>query len=174
MIGPKTEKQIYAEFCMPFDTLDISWRIGQTNEKYRKPDEPLTGRALAYIDARVVMERLDNTVGFMNWQNTYSTGVGTSIVCNLGVLLAGDWIWKADGAGPSDIEADKGALSDAFKRSAVRWGIGRYLYEMKSPLCNLEKRGNSSVIPKETYAKLNAVHDDFAKSFSQQLKVRYG
>ena len=119
------------------------------------------------------MERLDSVVGFMNWQNSYSAGVGTSIVCNLGLLLAGDWIWKADGAGPSDIEADKGALSDAFKRSAVRWGVGRYLYEMKSPLCNLQKKGNSAIIPKETYAKLDALHNDFATELVVKLQAKY-
>ena len=70
------------------------------------------------------MDRLDSVVGFDKWQSTYTPGVATSIVCNIGIRIGSEWIWKADGAGPSDMEADKGALSDAFKRAAVRWGVG--------------------------------------------------
>lgn len=51
------------------------------------------------------------------------------MVCEIGIF-DGDsqWIWKADGADESDIEGTKGALSDSFKRAAVSWGVGRYLY----------------------------------------------
>ena len=38
------------------------------------------------------------------------------------------WISKSDGADDSNIEGAKGGLSDAFKRAAVKFGIGRYLY----------------------------------------------
>ena len=37
-------------------------------------------------------------------------------------------IVKSDGAGDTDIEGEKGAISDALKRSAVLLGIGAYLY----------------------------------------------
>jgi hypothetical protein len=38
------------------------------------------------------------------------------------------------------VEADKGGISDAFKRAAVKWGIGRYLYDLKSPWVPCESR----------------------------------
>src|SRR4029077_13036046 len=94
------------------------------------------------------------------WQCNYTPGVGSSIVCNIGVRIAGDWIWKADGAGPSDMEADKGTLSDAFKRAAVRWGIGRYLYEVKAPWLELDERKN---IREADHARLRQLHEDYAK-----------
>jgi hypothetical protein len=31
----------------------------------------------------------------------------------------------------SQTEGEKGESSDAFKRAAVNWGIGRFLYDMK-------------------------------------------
>ena len=49
-----------------------------------------------------------------------------------------EWVWKSNGAGQSDIEAEKGQFSDAFKRAAVLWGIGRYLYALPSPWVDLE------------------------------------
>ena len=154
--------EIFNALSAPFPTEIVSWRVGSTNAQWRKENEALIGKALAYVDARAVMDRLDAVMGFENWQCNYTPGVGPSIVCNIGLRINGEWIWKADGAGPSDMEADKGALSDAFKRAAVRFGIGRYLYDMRSPSVILEPKGKSGVIPKETYAKLDKLHEDFA------------
>jgi hypothetical protein len=109
------------------------------------------------------MDRLDSVVGFDSWQNHYTAGVGTSIVCNIGIKIGGEWVWKADGAGPSDMEADKGALSDAFKRAAVRFGIGRYLYDIKAPWIALGQRGKLIFIPDDVFPKLDALHDREAK-----------
>lgn len=97
--------------------------------------------ALAYIDARDVMDRLDAVCGMDGWQCKYSHANGKT-VCDIGIKI-GEWIWKADGAGDSDIEAEKGALSDAFKRAAVRWGIGRYLYSLSCPWvpCEVNDKG---------------------------------
>jgi hypothetical protein len=157
---------IFDQLAAPFPTEDISWRVGPTNERYKKEDEQLAGQALAYIDARTVMDRLDSVVGPGDWQCNYTPGVGTSIVCNIGIRINGEWLWKADGAGPSEMEADKGALSDAFKRAGVRWGIARYLYDLKAPKVYLEKRGKATFIPKATFPKLNQFHDDFARRYT--------
>ena len=156
-------QDIYDGLAAPFPIEEIAWRVGPTNERSRKPDEPLKGQPLCYVDARTVMDRLDSVCGFNGWQCSYTPGVGTSIVCNIGVDLDGDWIWKADGAGPSDMEADKGALSDAFKRAAVRWGIGRYLYNLKAPWLELEKRYNTAFIRKEDHPRLAQIHDEYAR-----------
>jgi hypothetical protein len=122
--------------------------------------------ALAYLDARDVADRLDGVCGPSNWGCRYSH-VGAITVCEIGICtfmfhpenaaLQGNWVWKADGAGQSDIEAEKGALSDAFKRAAVRWGIGRYLYHLPSPWVEIEKRGKTSVIAKHEYARLEKI-----------------
>jgi hypothetical protein len=156
-------QEIYDALAAPFPIECVSWRVGPTNEKNRKQDDPLRGQPLCYIDARTVMDRLDSVVGFDGWQNTYTPGVATSIVCNIGIRVAGDWIWKSDGAGQTDMEADKGALSDAFKRAAVRWGVGRYLYDLKAPWLALEKRGTTAFIRQEDHGKLAQLHDDYAR-----------
>lgn len=108
----------------------------------KRGDEPIA-RAMAYIDARTVMDRLDQVLGPEGWSCTYTIGEKGLMVCNMGIRVNGEWIYKADGAGPSDFEAEKGACSGAFKRAAVRWGIGRYLYDLPSPwvACKVRQSG---------------------------------
>ncbi|MEH2525825.1 MULTISPECIES: Rad52/Rad22 family DNA repair protein [unclassified Bradyrhizobium] len=164
--------EICDQLAAPFPIEEISWRVGPTNEKSRKQDEPLRGQALCYVDARTVMERFDSVVGVNGWACHYTPGVGTSIVCNIAIkfpvyngenLVGFDWVSKADGAGPSDMEAEKGALSDAFKRAAVRWGVGRYLYDVKAPWLELDKRGNSAFIRPADHGRLAQLHEEFAR-----------
>ena len=164
MIEETASLQSYCDaLAEPFAPEAISWRVGPTNERSKGADEPLRGQPLCYIDARTVMDRLDSVCGFDNWQNSYTPGMGTSIVCNIGIRVAGEWVWKADGAGVSDMEPEKGALSDAFKRAGVRWGIGRYLYDIKAPWITLAKKGNSTIIPETSLAVLDKLHAEFAK-----------
>lgn len=144
----------------PFPTSAISWRVGATNERSRKEGEVTKGVPLAYIDARDVMDRLDDVVGPHNWQDTYSV-FGSKTICRLALRLNGEWIAKEDGAGDTDTEAEKGAISDALKRAAVRWGIGRYLYSLKSGWIEIEARGKSFVIPSAARKELDKLHDTF-------------
>jgi hypothetical protein len=113
------------KLCEPFDRDDVQWRAQTVT---RDGDRAL---ALAYFDARAGMDRLDEVCGPENWQCRYVFSPdGKKTICEIGILVDVQWVWKADGAGDSDVEAEKGALSDAFKRAAVRWGIGRYLYRL--------------------------------------------
>lgn len=140
---------IFQRLSAPFPPEQISWRVGSTSTDKTK------GLALAYLDARDVMERLDNTVGPENWQCRYPHANGKT-VCEIGIKVDGEWIWKADGSGDTDVEAEKGALSDAFKRAAVRWGIGRYLYDLGNIWAEIEPVGRSYKIKDGEYAKLRS------------------
>lgn len=115
--------KLFTELKAPFPHDQISWRVGATNKDKTK------AIPLAYLDARDVMERLDMVVGPANWQALYPHANGKTS-CKIGILTGTEWVWKENGCGDSDIEAAKGAFSDAFKRSAVLWGIGRYLYDV--------------------------------------------
>jgi len=141
---------IFEQLAAPFDPSEVDWRVGSTTKDKAK------GMALAYIDARTVMDRLDAVCGPAGWQNKYVME-GSKTVCEIGILCGDTWVWKADGAGDSDVEAEKGALSDAFKRAAVRWGVGRYLYNLKSPWVALKAFGNSYAIADEAKPQLDAL-----------------
>ena len=116
------------ELSKPFDASKVSWRIGNTNAKKLgvKPWQATKGSALAYIDARDVMERLDSVVGMENWQCRYPF----QGCCELSIKIGDSWITKSNMAGETQVEAEKGQASDAFKRAAVLFGIGRYLYDL--------------------------------------------
>ncbi len=107
----------------PFPANKISWRVGSVSKDKKK------AMALAYLDARDVMDRLDEVCGPGNWQNKHPHANGKTS-CAIGIKIGDEWVWKENGAGDSQVEAEKGAFSDAFKRSAVMWGVGRYLYDV--------------------------------------------
>lgn len=136
----------------PFPANEIEWRVGSTNA------DKTRGLALAYLTARHVMERLDEVCGAENWQDRYEFH-GARTVCYLSIKIGDEWVTKADGAGDSDVEAEKGAISDALKRAAVKWGIGRYLYGLASPWVELEAAGRSVKIKATEYGKLARLMD---------------
>jgi hypothetical protein len=109
-------------------------------EVFWKPQAVKGSRAMAiaYIDARAVMDRLDDVVGPGEWSDSYRVlnlvaGRMVEVECTLTVC----GVSKADvGVGTPSFSADagenllKGAYSDALKRAAVKFGIGRYLYSL--------------------------------------------
>lgn len=143
---------ILAALAAPFDPTVISWRIGSVSKS--DPNKP-RGMALAYLDSRDVQDRLNAVMG-LNWQVRHPWSCGTKLACEIGLKIDGEWIWRGDGAGDSDVEAEKGAFSDSFKRAAVRWGIGRYLYDVSSPWVSVEPAGKSWKIPEGELRRLAA------------------
>ena len=110
----------------PFDTTEVKF----------KPQAVKGNRALAlaYVDVRAIMDRLDHVVGVENWQDRYQLLPDNSVMCQLRIRIGDRWITKADVGGPSE-QPDggdrlKAAFSDALKRAAVKFGIGRYLYRL--------------------------------------------
>jgi hypothetical protein len=110
----------------PFDPKDVRF----------KPQMVKNNRclAMAYIDARLIQDRLDDVLGVENWQDKYDFLPDGSVVCRLRLKLGGRWITKTDVGSPSE-QPDSGdrvkaAVSDALKRAAVKFGIGRYLYRL--------------------------------------------
>lgn len=86
------------------------------------------GGLLAHLTARDVMVRLDDVCGVAGWKSEIIYHPNGVAVCNLSILICGMWVTKSDASGETNFEAEKGASSTAFKRSASAWGIGRYLY----------------------------------------------
>lgn len=140
---------ILKKLAAPFPPASVSWRVGPVNDR----DNPTKGIALAYVDARDVQDRFSAVCGAY-WQNRFPLASGRT-VCEIGIKDdSGEWLWRADGAGDTDMEAEKGGLSDAFKRAAVKWGVGRYLYDVESPWVAVVKKGKSVVIAESEFPKL--------------------
>lgn len=100
--------------------------IGYRPANFRDP----SGKQLAYIDARYVMDVLDREVGPHNWTNAFESLADGSVRCTITVTMKGHrYVSKTDVGIPSTIEPQKGSHSDAFKRAAVHFGIARDLYD---------------------------------------------
>lgn len=84
---------------------------------------------LLYQDARCAMNALDAEFGPMNWKNDYEL-IDNQLFSRISVWDDDkkQWISKMDVGVESNTEEIKGRASDAFKRAAVRWGLGRELY----------------------------------------------
>ena len=52
------------------------------------------------------------------------------LFAGVGIKIDDEWVWKWDTGSESQVEKEKGQVSDAFKRACVQWGIGRFLYSM--------------------------------------------
>lgn len=130
----------YVELAAPFPLADVHFRPGATNR------EKTQALALAYLDARAIMDRLDEVVGPENWKDEYTSWEGKGMLCRLSLRIDGEWVGKEDAAEATDIEPVKGAVSDALKRAAVKWGIGRYLYNLDNAWVKCEERGRSVIL----------------------------
>lgn len=121
-----TTEEITAALARPFEPGAVKWKPGAVSGN--------RALALAYVDARMVQDRLDETLGVAGWQDEYTTLPDGSVVCKLSVRLGEQWLVKMDVGSPSEQpdEGDrlKAAFSDALKRAAVKFGIGRYLYRL--------------------------------------------
>ena len=121
---------------------ELEWRVQQSGtDKSGKP----YAMVLCYVQARAIENRLDEVVGFENWQNEIRVE-GENIIARLGLRINGEWVWKENGASQTDIEAFKGGISGAIKRVASSgFGIGRYLYELDTTFaeCSLEKQSGA-------------------------------
>lgn len=124
-----------AALLAPFALADHSIRVMRKSKNN-------SALVAVYIDARNVQQRLDEVFDG-EWSDTYTNinihrveeDKGTfkliTYECAAICRLVGDGIIHQDvgtGDGPDGI---KGAYSDALKRAAVKFGIGRYLYTLK-------------------------------------------
>ena len=83
---------------------------------------------LAYKDARVDMNRLDEICGVENWKREHSRDNKNCMV-SIWDESKNVWVSKEDTGTESNTEEEKGLASDSFKRACFNWGIGRELYD---------------------------------------------
>jgi hypothetical protein len=138
------------ELREPFKLKEIDWRVMRSGVKNGKP----YAQVLAYLTARAVQNRLDRVVGPENWQ-TKIIPDGDNFLYGIGIKTGGEWVWKWDGSAETKVEAVKGGISGAFKRAAVLWGIGRYLYYLGTSWATFNENGSHSDKIDGTYYKWN-------------------
>lgn len=114
-----SHRELFAALAAPFARDEVKTR-------------PQGGRQLSYVTARTVMNRLDEALGPECWWDDY-VPTEHSVICRLTIRLPdGQILTKSDAGGYAGMadpgDDDKSGFSDAFKRAAVKFGVGRYLY----------------------------------------------
>jgi hypothetical protein len=98
--------------------------------------------AIAYVQSRAIMDRLDAVVGIDGWQDSYTVLPDGSVECRLEIRIDGTWIQKTDvgvqSKQPGEGDRIKAAYTDALKRTAAKWGIGRYLRRLPPQWCDYD------------------------------------
>lgn len=113
--------EIFAALAAPFDREEVKSRTAHG------------GRVLHYITARTVMNRLDEVCGPEAWWDNYEFFGQTGCKCHLTLRMPdGTEVTKVGVGGvtpmPDESDTDKTGESDSFKRAAMKFGLGRYLY----------------------------------------------
>lgn len=141
----EVKMSVYKELAK---VIPYKWRVQSASKSSAK------AQCVAYIDARQVMELLDEVVGPENWQDDYRQ-VDGKLFAGIGLNVNGLWVWKWDTGSESNIEADKGIVSDSFKRAGVKWGIGRFLYRIPMQWVNTNavNTGNNHPYPVDAAGK---------------------
>ena len=134
---------VLSDLKKPTPASVIQYRVGSV---YDKDNGKAT--VLSYVDARYVQDTLDNVVGPENWESRFYEAKG-ALFCEITINIDGVKISKSDCGTESDIAPAKGEASDAFKRAAVMFGIGRDLYSSETYFADLEKRGSKWVLPRD-------------------------
>lgn len=137
----KQAAEVFEALAQPFQPDELEWRQGTL--RFDKSAVMM----LPYVTNRAIMDRLDKVVGPPFWGEEYRSVRENSKgwICQLSIQLVESdgrvidserpytkvlHVTHEDAADETDIEATKGGASDSMKRAAVKFGIGRYLYNL--------------------------------------------
>src|SRR5574338_214849 len=114
------QASITERLAEPFDPRDIRWRpITDSGDKCL---------AAAYIDARKVIDRLNEVLGVDGWQDRYELLYDGNMMCHLSIWSEDkkQWLCKSDigeeGQAPGKGTKAKASCSNALKRARFFFG----------------------------------------------------
>lgn len=120
---------------------------------------------LIYKDSRCDQRILDETVGSEDWEVDYKRE-GDTLLCGISIYSEKHkrFLTKWAAGSESNIEAVKGEQSDAFKRAAFCWGLGRALYT--APKINIPEG--------QAYGKMSVSEIEYSGDKITHLKIING
>jgi hypothetical protein len=132
--------------------IPYQWRVQSFSKT--KP----MAQCVAYIDSRDVMKLLDEIIGVENWQSDYKEVKG-NVYAGIGIKIGSEWVWKWDCGIESNMDKEKGEASDSFKRAGVKWGVGRFLYDLDIKFVKANEVKTSTNFPYVINDTGNRVYD---------------
>ena len=112
--------QLYEELARPFALESLYWRAGAVSRDKKR------AQALPYAEPRAYEDRL-NAVVPGAWEVTFKPWGDNRIICELCIhgITRSSTGEENDGFAPGTA-----AEAQAFKRACVKFGLGRYLYDI--------------------------------------------
>lgn len=134
---------------------EIECRIAQTKDN--------GVQLLLYKTARTDAALLDEVYPDM-WQCDFKALDG-KMYGGIGIKINSEWLWRWDCGAESNMEAEKGEASDAFKRAGFKWGIGTELYSspfiwIKPDACNIQNDRNGKPVCYDRFKVAHIGYDD--------------
>jgi hypothetical protein len=115
-------REMMSALTEPFPAEAIQWKPGATNK------DKTRALALAYVDLRHYIERLNEVAG-PDWSDSYEVqSSGKVVVCRL--CICGVTRSDVGEASEGDDNTATSALAQSFKRACVKFGMGAYLYRL--------------------------------------------
>lgn len=139
---------ILEALAQPMEDNEIEWKVQTVS---RNNQGQLNALIVPYVQARAIQSRLDKVCGLL-WQTKYrelTIFEKPAIECTISIFHNNVWISRCDAAEATQYESVKGGYSDALKRAAVQFGIGRFLYSLPQfwvPISNTRPQGQSEYI----------------------------
>ena len=130
----RTKQQKLDDLHAEFTYEDVEWRVS------RKSPDGNHAIVVPYLKIISIQKRLDEVLGADNWRFEFVpvqfTGgdeddQASGFISTLSIRLedSGEWLWKTNGGSLTNFDPIKGGMTDAQKRAAREWGIGRYLLD---------------------------------------------
>lgn len=137
----KEDKEYLAEILPKLKELILyKWRVQSFNKN--KPQ----ATCVAYIDARDAQDRLDQVCVY-GWERDHRE-IKSHVYAGVGIVMpSGRILWRWDCGAESNQDAEKGEASDSFKRAAVNWGVGRFLYDLKIKYVDANEKKTNNCWP---------------------------
>jgi len=147
----------FTQLAEPFDPSEIKWRVTHTNRDGNR------GAVIAFADPRAYTDRLNQLFTPTGWTRTYDVSTVSSVTrmkkdkliqtgkvlvtCSL--TITGMGCHTGSGEEWADEEnALTAAEAQAFKRSCVCFGLGRYLYNLAEMWVPLNEHRQPVEFPK--------------------------
>ena len=127
-LSQKEWRELLKALSQPFPASSLQFRAGATTKDKKK------AQALVYVDPREYEKRLDELCSG-SWHCSFKPWGENRIICSLTIhgISRSSTGEENEGFAPGTA-----AEAQAFKRSCSKFGLGRYLYELKVPWVNYD------------------------------------
>lgn len=153
--GPEL-KDLFRQLAEPFDVSEIKWRVTHTNR------DGTRGAVIAFADPRAYTDRLNQLFTPSGWTRNYDVTTVSAVsrvkrdkIIQTGKVLVTCTLTIArlgchSGSGEEWADEDTAmtaAEAQAFKRAAMCFGLGRYLYKLVETWVPLDEYGKPTSVP---------------------------